>query len=351
MNYDFMIASFNCHNDNCKKENNNRNKFLCKNIIGKLDDEARQNGTRLGIIALQEFAESNINNFRVEDNGKETKMPEILKKNLSLHWHISAFRNSDRNGCNDSGYAILFNDEVFSLVDHTNDKRWKELLKKWHKENVEFGSGWGAKSRQNGRFVDKDKIYRPPQIVCFKPNKNKEAEIRIINTHIRFGDKESFEKWKQNLLPEEDIKASNSNLVKVRKSELKTLLKIYEEMNQEKIESHGIHNIHTILLGDFNLRPKEIKSFSSRELKFLEVLQNRKTTLSVYEEKGTFANSYDHFLLNNKITKKYADAYDSTKIIKDLKIDEEDYKDLDNIAKHYHYFSDHIPIKLYFSYR
>lgn len=144
MNYDFMIASFNCHNDNCKEENNNRNEFLCKDVIGKLDNEARQNGTRLGIIALQEFAESEINNFKIEDNGKETKIPEILKKNLSSHWHISAFRNSDRNSCNDSGYAILWNDEIFTLIDHTNNKDWKKCLMKCHGEDVKFGTGYSC---------------------------------------------------------------------------------------------------------------------------------------------------------------------------------------------------------------
>ena len=249
---------------------------------------------------------------------------------------------SGRTGSNDSGYVVMWDKSKFSYLNHSKDK-------------LTYGNNW--KLTREGWYnmkVNDEAIARPPQIVCLKPNgTNSEIELRIMNSHLRYGKSEVVVNYMHGVFP--DYKNDGNSLaVKKRRSELETVLEMYNQVNST---FKGNHSIHTILMGDFNLNPpsfamlkefsKSKRNNSSRKEKFdLEMKQTEKTTVKSKEFKikplstGMYLdNSYDHFLIDtsrdNSLSVQKIDT------IKDYFMNDEH----PNIANRKH-LSDHLPVMM-----
>lgn len=251
------------------------------------------------------------------------KVWDQLKMHLGGNWQFAWERppqyfGESKADARGEGYAYIWNTKKLDLIEIEVDGYTRKFLPRIWKQY-----------RAQGQ-----KLIREPYYARFTPqgkNGGCFCEIRLINTHIVYG---------------EDSKAGKY----VRYSEfLKVVRNIYENIANKRYGDRM--PAYVVVLGDYNLSLKTLQlmdvkvevgdSTSERREERVITVQDKLTTLNHKEQQdGTytsdFVNDYDHFTFMEK--------YQSIMHIEIECVDVKKY--CSNLAKYWETVSDHIPIKM-----
>ena len=301
----YKIASFNLCNLNYKSNDNIKKSFE------KIAEIIRKE--KFDIVALQEILSESALKYLIGFLGSCWK----------YSFEVPETYSSDRRN---EGYAYIWNSRYIDLV--TSNKNG---FIKTHEPQI-----WHQYPKDNGKMM------REPYYARFSPKGlliSANFEIRLINTHIIYGD-----------------------IVEDRKKEYKILVqKIYQNIADRVYGDNT--KAYTIILGDYNLSINQLNGVAdglskdsvvvvdskranrNSEMK-VRTVQNELTTLkSVYtDENGNclcdgYSKNYDHF--------SYNDEYEKQNYIKYKKISApEKYYGTgkEGFANYHNEISDHVPI-------
>lgn len=302
----YKIASFNLLDFNLKSTDEFKKNFekITKIIINE----------KIDIIGIQEVL-------------SEMAIKLLVKKlnNTKLggqDWKYECRFPPNRNVNKQEGYAFIWNDKKLNLLEIEN------------KENPRIINDYKIKN-EPGQTM----LVRNPCFIRFVP-KNRFFEIRLINTHIRFG--------KSNL---DSMVAAGENQMRLNEFNLlaSTILPKCTD-----IRTGQNMPAYTFLLGDYNInlnRPEngypclreDVLTVNDRgHNRTVKTVQDKKTSLKVVYEgeeipKEIYANNYDHFSFDvdksGHVIKGGADRIEAVTI----------YEDGD-LVKYRKEISDHVPV-------
>lgn len=305
---EYKIGSFNVKNLNYSTEKvDERTIKRSFETIAKIIKEEE-----LAVVALQE----------VLSDGAVKKIIELLgnKERWRFRWEQPPPKNAgskaDPRG---EGYAYIWDTTKLDLVSVDVDNEVRTFMPRiWHMY------------QKKGQ-----KLIREPYYARFTPVGKTGGcfcEIRLINTHIVYGDS-----------------------VKVRKEEfLKVVKNVYQNIINKRYENNNMP-AYVIVLGDYNLSLKQLENWDQKDATKIQVgnspnkrkeeevitTQSELTTVSHEKKddgtyKSDFVSNYDHF----SFIKRYEDIMN----IAIERIDPQKYcKDL---VEYWETVSDHVPIKM-----
>ena len=297
----YRIGSFNVHNLNYPISKDGKRAF--DKIATIIKDE------KFDVVALQEVL--------------SYKVWEQLKMYLGADWQFSWERppqyfgegKADARG---EGYAYIWNTKKLDLVEIEVDGYTRKFIPRIWKQYRAQGQKL-IREPYYARFTPKGKLAG-----CF-------CEIRLINTHIVFGD-------------------SNKAGEIIRYGEfLKLVSNVYENIANKRYGDRM--PAYVVVLGDYNLPLKVLQqaevnveignSTSVRRQERVITVQDKLTTLNhKQQDDGTciseFVNNYDHF--------SFLERYKSIMRMDVECVDIAKY--CSNLAEYWETISDHAPIKL-----
>lgn len=303
---EYKIGSFNVKNLNYSTEKVDertakRSFETIANIIKKED---------FAVVALQE----------VLSLGAAEKIRSILGDNWKKEWEQPppkhAGSKADPRG---EGYAYLWNTTKLDLISVAVDNETRTFMPRiWNQY------------QKNGQ-----KLIRNPYYARFSPVGKTGGcfcEIRLINTHIVYGNK-------------------NTDGINMRKEEfLKVVKNVYQNVANKRYKNNNMP-AYVIVLGDYNLSLEQLcdektiiqvgNSPNKRKEEEVVTRQGEKTTVSHEKQddgtyKSDYVSNYDHF----SFIKRYEDIMNITI----ERINPQKYcKDL---VEYWETVSDHVPIKM-----
>jgi len=305
------IGSFNMYKFNWRSDNEIR-----KNI-SKIAEIIQ--GEEFDILAMQEVFNE--------------QAARLLLQELGLNWDMRWASPISRSVQQAEGYAYLWKRNKFQLA---TGRRCEDDVSPGASK-VFTPDIWGQYRKDP--ILDNGRLARDPFYIRLE-SLHGWYEIRLINTHILFGD-------------------STADIAK-RQHELEALIHIYCKLS-DKLYRSG-RPFYTFLLGDYNLNlpgvgkakayiPEHcnpVRKYENGILrKQIVTLQDKPTTLGCKEDTPgqriwEFANNYDHFTFDELRFEgmKFPDCYRIDSVRK--------YCD-DDFERHKAEVSDHIPICLQFS--
>ena len=291
----YKVGSFNVRNLNFASNGDSRRSY--ETISQIIKDECYD------IIALQEILSPYV--------------WSILKQYLGSDWRFAweqpnqyfGNQQGDRRG---EGYAYIWNSRRIDLVSENingDDRIFQPRI-------------WKQYKKQGKRLV------REPYYARFTPNGKLGGcfcEIRLINTHIVYGDGNKL-----------------GEIMRVAEFE-KLARDIYEHISNKVYYSSM--PAYTIILGDYNLdigKILPVPFFDKNQIGRVVTLQGELTTLNrIKSEDGTesadgYANNYDHISCSERVL--------STAHITSHKVDAVEKYTSNNFDKYLKEVSDHVPI-------
>lgn len=313
----YRIGSFNLCNFNEANSSSNKNLINIADII---------KAERMDVVGIQEI----YNRYSMER----------LKKALGYDWEGSWESPESISSIAAEGYAFLWNTKSLNLVKSKSGQPFRpRIIKQYKASDLTNRTG-------NNRLLRDPYYIRLSPVDCIGGTP---FEIRLINTHIRFGKGQS-----------ED----GPGEVDQRRGEYLTLVKdiyaMYSDRAYDQISEELYSQtmpIYTVLLGDYNLNlPAAFKKYGlNSRLYRSEILinegRNEKIIIAAQEELTSlkkaaddkaigelkfYANNYDHFSYDKK---RYEDVTVNIMRVDALRT----YYggDLDRYQKE---ISDHVPI-------
>ena len=297
---EYKIGSFNVHNLNySSKKEEGRTAERFKGIAEIIKKE------EFAIVALQEVLSDGALDQVMRALGDDARW--------KFAWETKASNNeSDKRG---EGYAYIWDSTKMDLVRVETNNGLREFLPRlWH------------------QYREKHSLEREPYYARFSPVGKPGGcfcEIRLINTHIVYGDKSSAG-------------------IELRKKEfLKIVQNVYENVANKRYGNNM--PAYVIVLGDYNLSLQQLNwvtinvgnSRSKHKEEKVVTRQEQLTTVShTKQEDGTFksdyVSNYDHFSFveeYERIMHIRIECIEPTKYCKDL-------------VEYWEKVSDHIPIKM-----
>ena len=264
------------------------------------------------VIALQEIFTPNA-------------MKYLLLRNLGSSWDGRWGQPKTRSPQAAEGYAFLWNKNKFKLVETENNP---QIIESYH-------------------CAPLPRLLRNPYFIRLIPVHGPFFELRLLNTHIRYGKGENdFELEECEISP---------GAVQMRKDEFEILVRNICANVEERRYGNN-RDAYTFLLGDYNLNLKTgtnpypylseyIEVRDGRVIKNFKTVQADKTTLKRSDKVDSetidkYANNYDHFTYNESFMVNNRGIGLKSRRIDTLKMCE------GNVEKHRKEISDHVPILL-----
>lgn len=243
------------------------------------------------------------------------------------------------------GYAFIWNMSKLVLPPNVQD-------------NPKIASGYHYKDLGGLQLV------RPPLIIRLQPvNPGEHYELRLINTHIRFG-KNSLDDYRnEKIRPDDEEK--DPTTIQLRRNEHEFLCKrIYRSVESWQKTDNESRPAYTFLLGDYNLNIRQGQNPSPYLSEVIEIKtgvninakivtrQSHLTTIYVpteneKENNPRFAKNYDHF--------SYDLEYESSMVVTTNRINTVDKYFGSAIPStfrsHKKTVSDHVPVVMEFNVR
>ncbi|VGO15818.1 hypothetical protein PDESU_04405 [Pontiella desulfatans] len=359
----YKIGSYNLQNFSPPNEQdeNCKNMRKAKHFIRIMEEE------KFDILALQEvFKKDSVEYLVKELNKKMGNTYSGVHSKDFLDFKPKCMRGDKEY----EEYAFIWNSRRIYLIppqtemDVVQNKKTQELPQKYYREIYQkLNSPWEGFLQKLAELIDeairkitkKDvanealiktlktwvSLKRPPLICGFRPTANLWWELRIINTHIRFGGRN--EKTK--------TRVPKKIAIKLRIEEYKFLTgSIHTLVNTLRFGDY--RSVRTLIAGDYNLTEEDLAGVtpdSDREYMKncenhrVETVQNMKSTLkkiTYFDERPRptsddefYSENYDHFSFNQN----WASSLKNPGRI-------ECFSGLEKFKEYHEECSDHVPI-------